>query len=257
MYVLLCGFPPFGGNTDKEILHRVAIGKYSFPSPEWDGISFEAKDLIEKMMNTNDRLRISAREAISHPWLQNANRPHVNPEYASPILRNMQNFRAKQKLKKATFNFISSQLITKDEREEMTELFKSLDIDQNGTLSREELIQGYTKLFGNSFENIESEVERIMVEVDINKSGSIDYSEFISAAINRQQLLSKQRLEAAFKTFDIDNSGAIDADELKVVLGKYHNYDDSFWQELIKECDLNGDGVIDLSEFTKMMLNSL
>ena len=96
-----------------------------------------------------------------------------------------------------------------------------------------------------------------MQEVDINRSGEIDYSEFISAAINRQQLLSKQRLETAFKMFDLDNSGGIDADELKAVLGKYQKYDDSFWQELIKECDLNGDGVIDLSEFTKMMLNSV
>ena len=67
MYVLLCGFPPFGGNTDKEILHKVAIGKYSFPSPEWDGISFEAKDLIEKMMNLNTFIRISARDALAHP----------------------------------------------------------------------------------------------------------------------------------------------------------------------------------------------
>ncbi|OMJ74941.1 hypothetical protein SteCoe_26043 [Stentor coeruleus] len=257
MYILLCGFPPFGGNTDKEILHKVSIGRYSFPSPEWDGISFEAKDLIEKMMNVNANARLSAKEALAHPWLQNATRSRVNPEYAGPLLRNLQNFRAKQKLKKATLNFISQQLTTKEEREEMIELFRSLDSDQNGTLSKEELKQGFTKLFGHTIEDIDEEVDRIMKEVDINKSGEIDYSEFISAAINRQQLLSKQRLEIAFKTFDLDNSGFIDADELKAVLGKYHNYDDSFWQELIKECDLNGDGVIDLNEFTKMMLNSL
>jgi calcium-dependent protein kinase len=257
MYILLCGFPPFGGNTDKEILHKVSIGRYSFPSPEWDRISFEAKDLIEKMMNFNTGVRVTAREALSHPWLQNANRIHVNPDYASPLLRNLQNFRAKQKLKKATLNFISSQLTTKEEREEMTQLFRSLDTDQNGTLSKEELKQGFSKLFGNTIEDIDSEVNRIMNEVDINKSGEIDYSEFISATINRQQLLSKNRLETAFKTFDLDNSGAIDAEELKLVLGKYHNYDDSFWHELIKECDLNGDGVIDLNEFTRMMLNSV
>ena len=257
MYILLCGFPPFAGNTDKEILHKVAIGRYSFPSPEWDNISFEAKDLIEKMMNVSVEVRISAREALAHPWLENANRSHISPEDAGPMLRNMQNFRSKQKLKKATLNFISSQLTTDSEREEMTTLFKSLDTDQNGTLSREELKEGYTQLFGNSIERIDEEIDRIMAEVDINHSGEIDYTEFISASINRQQLLSKERLETAFKTFDLDQSGAIDADELKAVLGKYHRYEDSFWQELIKECDLNGDGVIDLSEFTKMMLNAV
>ena len=256
MYILLCGFPPFGGNTDKEILHKVSIGRYSFPSPEWDSISFEAKDLIEKMMNVNYNARISAKDSLAHPWLQNATRTHLNPEYASPLLRNLQNFRAKQKLKKATLNFISAQLTTKEEREEMIELFKSLDIDQNGTLSKDEVKIGFTKMFGHTVEDIDGEIERIVKEVDANHSGEIDYTEFISAALSRQQLLSKQRLEIAFKTFDIDNSGAIDADELKAVLGKYNNFDDSFWHELIRECDLNGDGVIDLAEFTKMMLSA-
>lgn len=257
MYILLCGFPPFGGNSDKEILHKVAIGRYSFPSPEWDGISFEAKDLIEKMMNVNPTTRITAKEALAHTWLQNVNRMHVNPEQASPMLKNLRDFSAKQKLKKATLNFICSQMTTNEEREEMTELFKSLDIDGNGTLSKEEMKEGFTRMFRNSIEDIDQEINRIMIEVDINQSGEIDYTEFISATINRQQLLSKQRLETAFKSFDLDNSGGIDAEELKIVLGKYHKYDDSLWQELIKECDFNGDGVIDLSEFTRMMLNTI
>ena len=72
--------------------------------------------------------------------------------------------------------------------------------------------------------------------------------------MNRQKLLSREKLEAAFKAFDLDNSGTISADELKTVLGRFHSYDDSIWQEIIKEVDTNGDGVIDLREFTEMML---
>ena len=67
MYIMLCGFPPFSGNSDKEILHKVSIGRYNFPSPEWDNISYEAKDFIEKAMNINENLRLSAREALAHP----------------------------------------------------------------------------------------------------------------------------------------------------------------------------------------------
>ena len=173
------------------------------------------------------------------------------------MLRNLQSFRSKQKLKKATLNFISSQLTTAEEREEMTELFKSLDTDQNGTLSKEELKNGFLTLYGHHIENIDGEIERIMKEVDVNRSGEIDYTEFISACINRSKLLSKSRLETAFKMFDLDNSGGIDEEELKSVLGKYHHYEESFWHELIRECDTNGDGVIDLAEFTRMMLNSI
>ena len=61
-------------------------------------------------------------------------------------------------------------------------------------------------------------------------------------------------MESAFKMFDLDNSGTITADELKEVLGKYHHHDDSFWNDIIREADANGDGVIDLQEFLRMML---
>lgn len=55
MYVLLCSYPPFDGDTDKEILRAVCRGKYAFPSPEWDDVSSEAKGLIRKLLSKNPR----------------------------------------------------------------------------------------------------------------------------------------------------------------------------------------------------------
>jgi calcium-dependent protein kinase len=257
LYILLCGFPPFSGNSDREILQKVSIGRVSFPSPEWDSVSFEAKDLIQQLLTQNVSHRPSAREALCHTWLSNASRLILDSQYASPLLTNLQNFRSHQKLKKAILGFISAQLTTTLEREELTNLFKSLDVDLNGSLSKRELKRGFVKVFGDQIEDVDGEIEGIMKNVDLNKSGEIDYSEFISAVIDRQQLLSRQRLDLAFESFDLDRSGTIDAHELKAVLGRYHRYDDGFWIELIQECDLNGDGVIDISEFTRMMLNSL
>ena len=66
MYILLCGYPPFGGNTDQEILKRISVGKYSYPSPEWDEISSDAKDLIEKLLCTDVTRRLDARAALNH-----------------------------------------------------------------------------------------------------------------------------------------------------------------------------------------------
>lgn len=254
MYILLCGYPPFGGNTDQEILKKVSIGRFSFPSPEWDDISFEAKDLVEKLLCMDVGRRIDARQAMSHSWIFNASRAPLNRGSAGLLFRNLRSFRSEQMLKKATIGFITSQLATKNEREEMMELFKSLDTDNSGTLSSKELKEGFIILFGNEVNDIDEEVERIMKQVDLDGSGEIEYSEFVSATLNRQQLLSKERLEMAFKAFDLDGSGTITANELKQVLGKSHNYDEEMWHKLIAEADLNGDGMIDLSEFTKMML---
>jgi len=97
----------------------------------------------------------------------------------------------------------------------MMNVFKAIDTDNNGALSREELINGFSQIFGEGQENIEEEVDKIMSNVDTDHSGEIDYTEFIIATMNRQKLLSKERLQAAFNAFDKDGSGSISSDELK------------------------------------------
>ena len=254
MYILLCGYPPFSGSDDDQILKKISVGRFFFPSPEWDDISSEAKDLITKMLNPDPSVRISAKDALHHRWLYNASQSIINASTAQGILKNLQSFRSEQKLQKATYSFISSQLATKTEREQMLDLFKTLDTDNSGTISKKELIQGFEMLYFDEINDIESEVNKIMNQVDIDHSGEIDYNEFIAASMSRNKILSKERLESAFKAFDIDSSGTISADELKAILGKYHAYDDEIWIDIIREVDINGDGVIDLREFSEMML---
>jgi calcium-dependent protein kinase len=254
MYVLLCGYPPFGGANDDQILKKISVGRFSFPSPEWDFISFEAKDLISKMLSFESERRPSAREALNHPWLHNASASAIDGALARGIFSKMQTFRYEQKLQKATYTFIANQLATKKERDEMMDLFKSLDTDNSGTLSRQELIDGFTHLYHSEVDDIDAEVDRIMAQVDTDRSGEIDYSEFVAATLNRNQLLSRERLEAAFKVFDIDGNGTISADELKTILGRQKVYDDEMWAGIIREVDQNGDGVIDMREFCDMML---
>ena len=83
----------------------------------------------------------------------------------------------------------------------------------------------------------------IMKMVDKNESGSIDYSEFVAASINRKSVLSKQRLEAAFRTFDKDGNGKLSMSDLKEVFGGGKIPDD-VWRSIIKEVDTDGDGEV-------------
>ena len=70
LYILLSGRPPFDGSDDKEIVKNVKIGAYSLSGSEWRGISKEAVDLIKKMLTYNPTSRISAEEALNHPWIK-------------------------------------------------------------------------------------------------------------------------------------------------------------------------------------------
>lgn len=67
LYIMLCGYPPFNGDNDQEILKRVLEGKLQFPEQEWSNISKEAIDLIKKLITKPER-RITAAEALKHKW---------------------------------------------------------------------------------------------------------------------------------------------------------------------------------------------
>lgn len=68
-YVLLCGFPPFYGETQKELFENIMGGKYDFPEPEWTDVSEEAKNFIRKMLIVNSKERYTAEQALADPWL--------------------------------------------------------------------------------------------------------------------------------------------------------------------------------------------
>lgn len=77
LYILLCGYPPFYGDTNKEILEQVKKGKLDFSGPEWESKSDEVFDLINKMISAPET-RLSAGEVLSHPWMLQGN--HLSSE---------------------------------------------------------------------------------------------------------------------------------------------------------------------------------
>ena len=99
----------------------------------------------------------------------------------------------------------------------------------------------------------ETEVDKIMAAADADGNGEIEYSEWITATINKERLLSDEKLMAAFKLFDKDGGGTIQADELKSVLGVGKKFDEQIWKDIIADVDGDGDGNIDYDEFKTMM----
>lgn len=94
LYILLCGFPPFNGENDKEIMERVAKGSYSFDFDEWKQISSEAKQFIKRMLEYDPSKRYNAEQAISDPWIKKySGKSSVDAPIMENALKNMTNFR--------------------------------------------------------------------------------------------------------------------------------------------------------------------
>jgi len=80
--------------------------------------------------------------------------------------------------------FIASQLLTKSEKENLAKIFKALDKNGDGKLSKEEIMSGYDEFFGKTLDK--SDIEKMFDSVDIDRSGFIDYSEFVIASMNEK-----------------------------------------------------------------------
>lgn len=89
--------------------------------------------------------------------------------------------------------------------------------------------------------------------VDLDRNGSIDFGEWCAATINKRTLLNESNLRTAFQLFDKDGGGTISANEVAEILGTNFSKDQTVWAEIIKEVDLNGDGLIDFDEFKQMV----
>ena len=112
--------------------------------PEWDNVSDSAKDLVRRMLEYQPEKRISASEALHHPWIvETANIDKVSSEVATKTLRNMQGFQGHQRLKTATLAFIASHLTDKEEKTDLEKIFKLMDDDGNGNLDKDEVVAGY------------------------------------------------------------------------------------------------------------------
>ncbi|KAM6949365.1 calcium/calmodulin-dependent protein kinase type II delta 1 chain isoform 5-T5 [Aplochiton taeniatus] len=69
LYILLVGYPPFWDEDQHRLYQQIKAGAYDFPSPEWDTVTPEAKDLINKMLTINPVKRVTATDALKHPWI--------------------------------------------------------------------------------------------------------------------------------------------------------------------------------------------
>lgn len=161
------------------------------------------------MLTYNPKERISAADAYQHEWFKTEAQA-LNPEKMQELVSNMNQFYVRLrcdcqsigKLQQAAMMFITTQLMTRKEKDNLTAIFLSLDKNGDGTLTREELMEGYTRLYGSS-ERAHIEVESLMAVADVDNNGTIDYSEFLLAAGNKKKLISKANVKQAFDLFDI------------------------------------------------------
>jgi calcium-dependent protein kinase len=254
MYVILCGYPPFYAEADKEILQKVRSGKYEYDKKDWEGISEDAKKLIDNMLKLKREQRFTAEGAMNDLWIKEQAPKSTDIPLNQKMVDNLKNFRLGSKFKKAVLHVIAGQLEEK-EIKALRDTFTQLDDNGDGFLTHQELKDGLLKA---GIKEIPPDLQQIMEQVDSDGSGKIDYTEFLAATLDKKVYIQEDVCWAAFRVFDRNGDGKISKEEMKMVLGDDSvgdamHKDAQTIKAIIEEIDTNGDGEIDFPEFMQMM----
>ncbi|OVA04924.1 Protein kinase domain [Macleaya cordata] len=249
-YILLCGRRPFWDKTEDGIFKEVMRNKPDFRRKPWPSISNSAKDFIKKLLVKDPRARLTAAQALSHPWVREGGNASEIPVDIS-VLSNMRQFVKYSRLKQFALRALASTL-NEEELADLRDQFDAIDVDKNGAISLEEMRQALAKDL--PWKMKEPRVAEILDAIDSNTDGLVDFSEFVAATLHVHQLEEHDsqrwqlRSKAAFEKFDVDRDGFITPEELKMHTGLRGSID-----PLLEEADIDKDGKISLSEFRRLL----
>ena len=246
LYILLCGYPPFNGDGDEEVVNNISLGKIIFLEEDWKGVSEGVRDLIRKMLIINPRERFTARECLEHRWFFEGEDCDLKK---FGLFKFLKDFQAKTKFQSAILLYYVN-FFDNNSDKELAQIFLELDRKGDGELTESELLVNFRSRDTQEGKDI---VKDIMDKFDFDQNRTIGYDEFLVANFNFKKKLNERKIEKIFEFIDLDGNGFIDKDELKVFFRVSGDEEDGYIEDLIREVDLDGDGQISLKEFKYLM----
>ena len=216
-YLMLCGDPPFTGNSNNDIFKKILKNDLRFNPYKWKNISNSAKDFVKLCLNKNASERPSASKAVDHPWFNNVvKETHNLKNLPKNILINIKNFDIVDKFKQMIIKYLINRM-NGDEINIYKKSFYALNYYHNGWIEPSELKKGF-KLA--NIDITDEEIKYLYSIIIQPHKGGMDYSEFLMAGFDKNVLLTKDNIEKAFNYFDINKSGYIEYEDLKEVFLK-------------------------------------
>ncbi|XP_048098976.1 calcium/calmodulin-dependent protein kinase (CaM kinase) II beta 1 isoform X3 [Alosa pseudoharengus] len=136
LYILLVGYPPFWDEDQHKLYQQIKAGAYDFPSPEWDTVTPEAKNLINQMLTINPAKRITSQEALKHPWV--CQRSTVaSMMHRQETVECLKKFNARRKLKGA---ILTTMLVSRNFSAAKSLLNKKADVKPQSNSTKNSIV---------------------------------------------------------------------------------------------------------------------
>eukprot|EP00966_Prymnesium_polylepis_P240094 5551922-Prymnesium_polylepis.1 len=217
-FLLLSGKRPFDHRNPKEKARMVRQDPLVFPDAQWARVSADAKDFCTQLMQKSPADRMSASEALRHPWIVNASAVHAtdSAQLNHSIISSLEAFSHSDDLEKLVFESVA--FTTPPARlAELRSIFVAMDTDDSGTISLDELKQAFAAFPEYCVER----VAEMFLHMDLHHHGEVDFLEFASAASSAGwqnaeagRMAVETTAVAAFSFLDRDGDGYLTKDDI-------------------------------------------
>uniref|UniRef100_A0A804LKS8 Protein kinase domain-containing protein n=1 Tax=Zea mays TaxID=4577 RepID=A0A804LKS8_MAIZE len=217
-YILLCGSRPFWARTESGIFRAVLKAEPSFDEIPWPTLSAEAKDFVRRLLNKDYRKRMTAAQALCHPWIRGTQEVKINLDMI--IYRLMRAYISSSSLRKSALRALAKALTT-DQLFYLREQFTLLGPNKSGHISLQNM---KTALIKNSSGAMnDSRILDFVNSICNIQYGMIDFEEFSAAAISVYQMEGletwEEHAQQAYELFDKEGNRPIVIEELASELG--------------------------------------
>ncbi|AET04065.2 putative protein kinase CAMK-CDPK family [Medicago truncatula] len=217
-YILLCGSRPFWARTESGIFRSVLKADPSFDEPPWPSLSDEAQDFVKRLLNKDPRKRMTAAQALGHPWIKSYKIVKVPLDIL--VFKLMKAYMRSSSLRKAALRALSK-TVAADELNYLKEQFALLEPNKNGTINLENIKAVLMKNATDAMK--ESRIPDLVASLNALQYRRMDFDEFCTAALSVHQLEALDRWEqharCAYEIFEKDGNRAIMIEELASELG--------------------------------------
>jgi len=256
LYMTLTGVPPFDGETDEDIIHRIKIGKYSKTNKRFLEHSPEVIDLVNSLLERNIDKRLSAKQALEHQWFKKFGGRNLfcnfNKEEIMPYIDNLFQYKYNSKLQELVIAFLVHNLSLTDETLIILKMFRFFNKAGDCKLTKSEFTLG---LYGyKNKEEVDEMADIIFQRLDGDNNGYIEYEEFLRACVDKTKLMTKENLKYAFKFLDHDNTKTLNVKNIiDAFITKPNKEIETIFMITLKEVDKEGKGIIKFNEFCELM----
>ena len=255
LYMFIVGHAPFDGCDDEEITGNITKGVYRKDDKRWKKASKEVKDLIQKLLIYNPKKRLTAIQALKHPWFKitdsNILYDNVPKNDIIECIRNLLTYNICSKLEELVLAYIIHNIPRPRQAKSAIKLFKLVNEVGDGKLQKRELKKTLLLFVTEDFLNKYDFDEQFSL-IDGEKKGYINYEEFLRACLNRKKILTDSILRYAFSYFDSNSSGFIRRKKMKSFFG--NKVDEKTFKIIFDEIDSDKDGKINFKDFKAMLL---